>query len=399
MSETTTLPAINTEELVVIINEAPSILEKNTLSRDKAVDYGKNLVAQAENHGMTEDLDKLMAGYLEKLRVTYKTLNERRKPFTQLVDEIKKRFTSIEADVSPTGKENIFAHVQGWRNQYATSKIEEQRKREQEAAKKLAMEKELVTIRQRSEEEYAAYFSELISSAKKDLIGIFESTTLENENDNRSAIAYFPAKLDPEKFHTYVPKIRVLYTGESTVDSIQIEIAQRLYPEFNLEYASQINVLKRELIDKFASKIEELKQIEKASAEDAERLKAEAVERRKAAEEKATREAAEAAHRAADEAAARAAAATIEATMNTQAELFQEAPKVKEAYEIIVKNPAAYAMIFQFWFEKEGRGWPVDKIEKMTIGRMKTFCEAYALKNDEKISSNLIEYKEIYKAR
>ena len=399
MNETTTLPAINTDELVVIVKQAPAILEKNTLSRDNAVQYGQNLVGQAESHGMTEDLDKLMAGYLDKLRVTYKTLNERRKPFTQLVDEIKKRFTTIEADVSPTGKDNIFAHVQGWRNQYATAKIEEQRKREQEAAKRLAMEKELVSIRQRSEEEYAAYFSELVSTAKKYLIGLFESTTLQNEDKIRNAIASFPAKLDPERFHTYTPKIRVLYASEGQVDEIQIEIAQRLYPEFNLEYGNQINVLKRELIDKFSSKIDELRQIEAASTEEADRLRAAAESRRKAAEERAAAEALESARKAADEAAARAAAANIEATMNTQAELFQEAPKVKEAYEIIVKNPAAYAMIFQFWFEKEGRGWPVDKIEKMTIGRMKSFCEAYALKNDEKISSNLIEYKEIYKAK
>jgi hypothetical protein len=399
MNETTTLPAINTDELVAIINEAPSILEKNTFSRDKAVGFGKNLVSQAESHGMTEDLDKLMSGYLDKLRVTYKTLNERRKPFTQLVDEIKKRFTTIEADVSPTGKENIFAHVQGWRNQYATAKIEEQRKREQEASKKLAIDKELVSIRQRSEEEYAAYFSELVSSAKKELIGIFESTTLKNDNEHRNAIASFPAKLDPERFHAYIPKIRIIYASVSQVEEIQMDVAQKLYSEFNLEYASQINVLKRELIDKFTSKLDELRQIEIASTEEADRLRGEAEARRKAAEERAAKEAAEAAQRAADEASARAAAANIEATMNIQAELFQETPKVKEAYEIIVKNPAAYAMIFQFWFEKEGRGWPVDKIEKMTIGRMKSFCEAYVLKNDEKISSNLIEYKEIYKAK
>lgn len=398
MNEPTTLPAINTDELVVIVNEAPSILEKNTLSRDKAVQYGENLVSQAESHGMTEDLDKLMAGYLDKLRVTYKSLNERRKPFTQLVDEIKKRFTTIEADVAPTGKDNIFAHVQEWRNQYATAKIEEQRRREHEAAKKLAMEKELVTIRQRIESDYALHFSQMVSNAKRQLIGIFETTTLKNENEKRTEIANFPAKLDAEKFNS-LPSPRALYASEGQVEEIQIEIAQRIYKEFNLDYSGQINVLKRELIDKFASKIEELRQIEKASAEEADRLRAEAESRRKAAEERAAAEALESARKAADEAAAKAAAATIEATMNTQAELFQETPKVKEAYEIIVKNPAAYAMIFQFWFEKEGRGWPVDKIEKMTIGRMKSFCEAYALKNDEKISSNLIEYKEIFKAK
>lgn len=397
MNETTTLPAINMEELVVIINEAPAILEKNTLSRNNAIQYGQNLVSQAENHGMSEDLDKLMAGYLEKLRITYKTINERRKPFSQLVDEIKKRFTAIEADIAPTSKDNIFAHVQSWRDQYATAKIEEQKRREKEAAEKLAREKELVAIRQGLEADYAISFSKLVTQAKKQLIAIFETTTLENEDAQRTQIAYFPVKLDAKDL--IFSKIRSAYVNESEIEELQAAVAKRYFSEFNLEYGNQINVLKRELIDKFASKIEELRQIEKASAEEADRLRAEADASRKAAEEKAAAEAAEAARKAADEASARAAAATIEATMNTQAELFQETPKVKEAYEIIVKNPAAYAMIFQFWFEKEGRGWPVDKIEKMTIGRMKSFCEAYALKNDEKISSNLIKYKEIFKAK
>jgi len=38
-------------------------------------------------------------------------------------------------------------------------------------------------------------------------------------------------------------------------------------------------------------------------------------------------------------------------------------------------------------------------VEKKTIGQMKAFCEAYAIKNDEKIVSALLAYKEIYKAK
>jgi hypothetical protein len=398
MENTSTLPAINVPELVNIVNEAPAILEKNTLSRDNAVSYGQKLIAQAESHGMTGDLDQLMSGYLEKLRTTYKTISERRKPFTQIVDEVKKRFTALEADIAPTGKENIFAEVQAWRNQFATAKIEEQKRREREAAAKLAYEKEVVNITQKIECSIAEHFSIILSRAKNTLIGTLENMDLDSIDRSRDSIAGFPAKMEKSTFASFTPPASLILPADQ-VKEITKNIMAGTYPEYNLTYQNEVNVLKRELIDKIESKVAELEEIQKASAEEAQRLKAEAEARRKSAEEMAAREAAEAAQRAADEAAARAAAASLQATIDAQADITNDAPKAKEAYEIIIKNPVAYALIFQFWFEKEGREWPTDKIEKMTIGRMKTFCESWAIKNDEKISSNLIQYKEIYKAK
>lgn len=398
MENTSTLPAINVPELVNIVNEAPAILEKNTLSRDNAVSYGQKLIAQAESHGMTGDLDQLMSGYLEKLRTTYKTISERRKPFTQIVDEVKKRFTALEADIAPTGKENIFAEVQAWRNQFATAKIEEQKRREREAQAKLAYEKELVSITQKIECSIAEHFGMILSKSKRFLINELENVTLNTVENTRNSISGFSARLDETTFKA-IPLVGSMIIQKEKISEITSILLDKYYAEYNLEFANQVNVMKREMIDKIQSKIAELEEIARASAAEAEHMKAEAEARRKAAEERAAHEAAEAAQRAADEAAARAAAASLQATIDAQADITNDAPKAKEAYEIIIKNPVAYALIFQFWFEKEGRQWPTDKIEKMTIVRMKTFCESWALKNDEKISSNLIQYKEIYKAK
>lgn len=400
MENTITLPAINVPELVNIVNEAPSILEKNTLSRDNAVNYGQKLIAQAESHGMTDDLDQLMSGYLEKLRTTHKTISERRKPFTQIVDEVKKRFTTLEADIAPTGKENIFAEVQAWRNQFATAKIEEQKRKEREAAEKLAYEKELVNLKQKIETGIAQHLAAIISKHKAFLIRTFEEMQIETEQQTRNNIGNFKARLPEDHWWSFpIRSISSIIIPDDTVETETIKCLEAAYGECNIEYSDQINILKRELIDKMESKLEELKAIRRASAEEAERMKAEAEARRKAAEERAAREAAAAAQRAVDEASARAAAASLQATIENKAEIANDAPKVKEAYEIIVKNTAAYSLFFQFWFEKEGNRWPDEKIEKMTIGRMKAFCESWALKNDEKISSKLIEYKEIYKAK
>jgi hypothetical protein len=53
----------------------------------------------------------------------------------------------------------------------------------------------------------------------------------------------------------------------------------------------------------------------------------------------------------------------------------------------------------QLWFEKEGRTLAAEKIESMSLGRIKTFCEKYAAKNEDFIQSKLIEYKPVYKAK
>jgi hypothetical protein len=53
----------------------------------------------------------------------------------------------------------------------------------------------------------------------------------------------------------------------------------------------------------------------------------------------------------------------------------------------------------QLWFEHEGKTLPVDKFEKMTFERIKSFCEKHAAKTEELIQSKLIEYETIYKAK
>ena len=398
-NNTATLPAINTEQLVTIVNQAPAILEKNKLSRDKAIGYGNSLIGQASQHGMTDDLDSLMANYLEKLRVTHKAMNESRKPFTQLVDEVKKRFTELESDVAPSGKGNIFAQVQELRDKYATAKIEEQRRREREAAEKLAREKEAIQITQQVETAFASHVQQLISQAIISLNNSFESATLSTVENARQEIAGFMARVPQAAYYKFKPSIYANYLSSDQVQAIIDTTLANGYTEANLEYANQVNACKRELIDKLPSKVAELEEIARAGSEQADALRKEAEARRKAAEEEANRKAQEEARRKADEAAARAAAEALEASINSQAEAYTGAPKVKEGYEITVKNPVAYALIFQFWFEKEGREWPYDKIEKMTISRMKAFCEAYAIKTGEVINSRLIEYKEIFKAK
>jgi hypothetical protein len=142
-----------------------------------------------------------------------------------------------------------------------------------------------------------------------------------------------------------------------------------------------------------------------AEAEEARRKEAEAArlaeENARQAEEAARlAEEAEAARRKAEEEAAlRAAESRASAYVDTQAELFEEAPKVKEGYRILLKDSSAYLLLTQLWYENEGKTLPAEKFESVTFGRIKTWCEKHAAKNEAFIASKFIEYKPVYKAK
>lgn len=399
METTTSLaPVIDTVALAEIIHRAPAILEDNTTRHDKAIHAGQNMLAQAEL-GMNDNLDSIMSQYLDKVRLTYKTINENRKPFTQIVQEVVKRFTSLESDLDPASKTNIFFQIQTKRNQYAAAKIAEQQKREQEAREKLEKEKEKISIESFAENSLRQAVASYTAEFKRKMMNIFETLTLQNVDHGAEQFAGIeqinPALLPMPQTPNYT------YTKPEEVAMILVEKRNNeiLIAELKEGYRKEVVALRTELIDKLPSKKAELQAIAQAGAAEAERLKLEAENRKIEAAKKLAQEEADKAKQAQEDALAKEQAAQLDATVNVQAELFQEAPKVKEGCEIIVKNNAAWQLIFAFWWEREGKTLPTEKIEKMTLLRMKAFCENQAVKTGEEISSGLIEYKITYKAK
>lgn len=438
-TESTALVPFKTEEFVAIINSAPQILATNEGFRDAIVKEGNRLLGIADTNGMSDDLDTLMAERQGRIRNRFKECNEARKPITQLLSEISKRFTSIESDIDPASKTNVFFQIQQKRNAWATKKMKEQKEKERIAQAKILKDKEAISIVEQSNIALGSFATNLIKESKEDAYKVFESLNMENvkwtENINN-----IPDKITVDVFPIYIPTsiIATYHTAEEKQaifnNQKTPELLQILIDNFN----SEMKTYKKELLDKLPSKMQELEEIAEAKrkadeeaaerqkaieaaklrdAEEAERLQAKAdeakrisdaeeAERLKAIEERKSEEAArlqDEANIANEEsrvnAAVESASQMAEAAVSAQADLFNEAPKVKEAYEIVITNKAGYSLIFQFWFEKEGKTLTADKIEKKSIGQMKKFCEDYAIKNDEKINSPLLSYKEIYKAK
>jgi hypothetical protein len=399
METTTALaPVIDTVALAEIIHQAPAILDENTNSHDKAIHAGQNLLQQMEQ-GMNDQLASLGLQLLAKVKTTLKTCNDRRSPFTRLMSEVGKRFTSLENDLDATKKESTFYQIQEMLNNHAAAKIAEQQKREREAREKLEKEKEKISIESFAENSLRQAVAGYTAEFKRKMNDIFESLTLQNVDHGAEQFSGIeqinPALLPMPQTPNY------LYTSREEVAGILVEIRadEHLISELKEAYKTEVVLLRKELIDKLPSKKAELQAIALAGEAERERLQLEADKRKREAELKLAQETEAKAKQAAEDALAKEQAEQLNATVNTQAELFQEAPKVKEGCEIIIKNIAAWQLIFSFWWEREGKTLPADKIEKKTMLQMKSFCESFYIKTGEEIKTQLLEYKITYKAK
>lgn len=377
-----------------IIGQAPAILEENKQRVSRAMDAADTLLKNKEEVGMSDALDGQMAAFVEKGKKTITAINERRKPFTQMVDMVKKEFTTQESNLKTKVDE-----VQQVRNAYATKLMEEQRERERIAAERLAKEQEAIALRQQAETKLSNAFNEHLREAKGLLLDKFNGATLQSLPEVALDIAEFNAVLTTETYRTFTPTLAAQYHGQPEIGEILRAAMNALWPGHRDQYASEVTAYKQELRDKKESKRAELEAIEKAGAEEAARLQVEKEAREKAERERIERETREAQEKAEAEAAVQASAATASAMVDTVAEVATAKPEAKEGYEIVLKNVAANLLIAQLWFEHEGKSLSQDKINKVTFDRMRKFCEAHALKTGETIVSPLVEYKPIYKAK
>jgi hypothetical protein len=394
---TTAAQTIDAVGMQNIFQAAPATLNLNTESMEKARAAGRALLKNADETGMNDNLDGQMSMFAARAKKTVETMNERRKPFTQLISMVQKKFTSLEKEVSEIAQE-----VQDKRDAYATQKIGERKERERVEREKLEKERNTIQLRKNIETKISNGFVADLTTAKKLLFDKFNSATIDDIEGTRKEIASFA-----EEYAYSAPEFKgenhaFQYGGSqfsmSEIAAITGECVLKLAGGFKSEFKAEISALKRELIDKLPSKLRELQELAKSDAEARGRIESERIEREKREAERIEREAEEAKAKAAETAELRAAAETINAIAESEV-LTETRPQVKEGYEIEVLKSGGWLMIVQFWYEKEGKDLDGGKIAKFTLERMKRFCEAYALKHEEKIVSPLIEYKPIYKAK
>lgn len=344
----------------------------------------------------TDEIDTAVQEYLAKSKKTVENMNNRRKPLTQMLTAISKRFTTLEGSIDAKSKGTIPYLLQMERNKYAAKKLEEQKRREEEARQKQLVENEKAQYRADItvllDTTYAAYVEKHINA----LNGIFNRASLATYGDVCRQITQTSTGFSWTDFvKNVVDNKQTFYMDGETRKAIKNEIAILKKKEYSDRYAFEIEGLKQSLVDRLPSlrkQLEEQEEIRKTNAIEAARLeeerkRKEAEERQKAELERKRKE-----EEARAKAEAEKATAEVQAAFDFSAASMSPTPtKAKIKKKIQVTNPQGFMQVYQMWFMREGINMSMEDLEKIHK-KMISYCEKTANKDGERIQSAFVKY-------
>lgn len=403
MSTTTEVQKIDVNEIASTMQGAGEILTRNENLALKAVNGAEQLLDTIEAEGMSDELDVALNSWQVKAKEAAGIMNKRRSPITQIMTRMARFFTEQEAKLDPAKPESVYSKIQQKRNEWARRKAEEARRREQEILMQQNIEKEKVTFKAEVESHIRKIYGEKLLAFKQFAVKLYNSLTLDNVNDVKQSIAAVKVNYPLEKFNEIEPTgAFAMYLSPEDQKQIIVAVRDELYTELAANFRENMEAEKERLLDIIPSRVNELKEIAKAGAEQKRKLEEEAERRRLADEARQKQEAAEQAKRAQEAIEAKAQMETANTLFDTSAKLAEikeeSIAKVRTGFNIIVKENAGWGAIFMFCFEKQAGSLTVEEFGKKTGNQMKAFCEKHAHKTGEKVVSAHLIYEEDFKA-
>lgn len=447
------------ERSVDIFKSGGPILLANQQRSARAVAVGQNILDAIRANGMTPELDERAQKYLVNCATALKEENEHRSAITQLMDEIKKMFTSAEALIDAK-KEGTYPNlIQKERDTYARKVAEEQKEKQRLAQLEADRKTEAINIRAQIENLFAQNYAGILAESKSLALAAFNGINLDSYTEMLKKYTDYSPKFPEAKVLSFNPNVIGRLVEPNEITEMINETVNLKINCYRNNYSAEMSLFVQDLLDKMPSKLNELKE-EKRKADEAEAARIEAKRKadeaeaerqrqlaaqkdeqarkaleaqqeqerkaeqerldkieqdRKAAEEKAAqekKEREEAEQRKIeqekqDQERKAAEAISIKAEGDKTMALFEKdaasvadapAPETRTGYDIIVTHQVGYGQIFQFWFEREGKNLPLDKMGNTKLDQMKAFAEKLAMKTGEKIESKYLTYQDSYKA-
>lgn len=394
------LAIIKRESVAEIATLAPQAYTENGDSRDKCLAFGKNILSQIKENGMTDDLDQRAAVFIERARKTLTKMKTKRSPVTKLFDEVRRAFTLMENEVDPSANGTVANELQLLRNQYAAKKREEEERKRQELVARQQKQASIDRYKLDCETDYKKQFTAILNNNINQMFKVREELTLENYVTSYTSLQNEPIEL-PEDFVISSNAYRPLNLTPDESKAIQTEVWQNLREEFHRTYKEQIALNKGEVLDSLPSKKIELEKIAQADAAKQAKLK----------EEMAAKEAAQAAEREKErikQEEANAKNAEMKQSTSNINDLFGQMAVSNPTYQpktsvkLVMKPLAveAFPEIIGLWWQNEGCRLSVEDLAK-TFKKQVTYCEKLA--NDKtnpiRIHSEFVEYVEDVKAK
>nr|DAU63938.1 MAG TPA: hypothetical protein [Caudoviricetes sp.] len=389
---------IKVEEFNQIMQSAPATLQRNQASVSACNQTGQALLDTIEAEGgiSSDELDATVSKYLEKTKITVENMNKRRKPLTQLLATVSKSFTSLESAIDIKSVTTIPYKLQQARNKYAAKKLEEQKKREEEARRIQLVENEKAQYKADITLLLDTTYANYVSRHIKALSGMYDHATLASYNDVCRQIKEANVTFNWTDFANNVKDtFQTFYMDAATRTGIKNELASIKKVEYTKRYSFELEDLKQSLIDRLPSlrkQLEEQEELRRTNAVEAarqeeQRRKEQQEQLRKQEEERKRREA-----EAKAKAEAEKAAAEVQAAFDFSAASMPSTPtKAKVKKKIQITNPQGFLPVYQLWFTREGVNLSMEDLEKVHK-KMITYCEKVMNKDGEQIQSAYVKY-------
>lgn len=395
---------IRQNEISDIARIAPDAIVNNQTSAQACADYGNKLLEMAEK-GMNDDMDEKLRKYINKSRTTVTTMTERRKPVTQLFDNIRSGFTELERMIDPKVAGTPANRAQKLRDDYARRKLEEEQKRRREAELKAQMEQERTRYRDECEKELFEFFNQKTTQAINRLISLNSSLELSNFDSVSAEVISFDCNFPVSELSRYT--FAVLLPSSLSMQEIQeiqksvLEKGKALMDQYSFDVSGQKDSITQLLPSKY-NELVAIEQQKKTDSEAAARRQEEM--KRKEQEEQRRKEIArqqEEQRRKQEEELKKAQSSVNGLFATSEANMVSTVPqkKVKVKKLVSVKNHKGYADLFNYWWIGEGQYLGKEELEKV-FRKQITFAEKAAnQQNPDFIKSENIEYTDDVKAR
>ncbi len=379
---------------------APQSYKDNQLSHTRCLEVGNQLLARVKHEGMSDALDMEIAKFIEKAKITVKKMNGKRTPVTQLFDQIRKVYTTMENDVDPSKANSIPGQLQAYRNAFAKKKHEEEERRRREEAARQAKENAKVRYRSDVEEDYVTQFNALVNKSINELTDMDKLLTLDNYEIIYDGVKEYICELPETWCQTVISgAYRPTELTPEECRAIQANVMAGLVTRFKEQFPFEVQSTRDDILDRLPSKKKELERIAKASAEEAAKIKAdmEAKEREEAARKEAERKEREKQE---------ATAAQLSAQKQEMDDLFglpvaapaSYQPKTQVKKKVVVETADDIMKVVAFWWSQVGCTLSMEELCK-EFKKQITYANTAANSKDAPMFISDVNYVDDVKAK
>lgn len=379
---------------------APKSYRENQLSHTRCLEVGNQLLARLKQEGMSDALDMEIAKFIERAKITVKKMNGKRTPVTQLFDQIRKVYTTMENDVDPSKANSIPNQLQAHRNAFAKKKHEEEERRRREEAARQAKENANVRYRAEVEDDYVKQFNALVNKSINELTDMDKMLTLDNYEIIYDGIKEYVCELPETWCQTVISgAYRPSELTSEECRAIQANVMAGLVNRFKEQFPFEVQSSRDDILDRLPSKKKELERIAKSSAEEAAKIKAQIEEKER---EEAARKEAERKEREKQEATA----AQLAAKKQEMDGLFgvpvaapsSYQPKTKVKKKVVIETADDIMKVVAFWWSQVGYYMTMEDLCK-EFKKQITYANTAANSKDAPIFISDVLYVDDVKAK